>query len=605
MSDSGLLSVDNGVDKVIDADATLIAKEYYTDYAKYVLEYRALPSVYDGLKPVQRRIIYTACQQPKKLMKTAKLSGLVLSLHPHGSASVTGSINNMAYPLNALPLFTTKGNFGSVNAGPSADRYTECYLSDIARMNFCQFVDYADYEVGEIGEMEPSSLPTLIPYALFEGSEGIAIGLSTKVMPLNLIDLIDYYIDYIKKDGKTKKSVKPDVGYVLLENEDIKDAVFSYKGKITTSSIVTQISDTAFLIEGLHGKSIDAVISKIDKWDKSFTKGQVGFRDASTTSMRYVFEIYDDKYPTAEQFKENLIWATRTNSTFTRVVEEDGSAIYSNLNYVVKKSLECLNRAIDKKISAEIERNQKQLTLYDVLRRCKELGLFNDISKISIEELVHKIIVSTDCSEEVAKEVVKKPISYLTRSHDEDEKDLLSQMDVLKNHDRKKYLVDLYKEFRKAVLPIYESKKHSISKSEVIENPCIKFENGMARVTDGDGEEFSNIVYFISDKGFIYKRSVGSLSTAEFYVETFNDDTIIGFVTDKYKYVDIHTRFSYKGWYGQSIIELSTVPKDRKVINFRDEDDEHITYISGLSRLTKSTEDKVKTRLSKTTFVKG
>lgn len=604
-SSNGLLSVDNGVDKIVDADATLIAKEYYTDYAKYVLEYRALPSVYDGLKPVQRRIIYIASQQPRKLMKTAKLSGQVLSLHPHGSASVTGAINNMAHPLNNLPLFTTKGNFGSVNAGPAADRYTECYLSDIARMNFCQFIDYADYEVGEIGEMEPTSLPSLIPYALFEGSEGIAIGLSTKVMPLNLMDLIDYYIDYIKKDGKTNKVVKPDVGYVLLENDDIKSVVSPYKGRITTSSIVTQVSDTSFLVEGLYGKSIDAVINKIDKWDKSFTKGQVGFRDASTTSMKYVFEIYDDKYPSAEEFKENLIWATRSNSTFTRVVEEDGSAIYSNLEYVVKKSLENLNRAIDRKISSELERNEKQLTLYEVLRRCKELGVFSRISEMTSEELVHKIIVATDCSSDIAKEVIKRPISYLTRSHDSEEEELKSQINILQNHDRKKYLISLYREFKKSVQPVYDSKKHSISKNEVIENPCIKYENGVAKVTDGDGEKFNNTVYFISNKGYIYKRSISALSTAEFYVETFNDDEIVGFITDISDYLEIYTKFNYSGWYGDAVIDLKSVNKDKKLVNLREDEGEHVTSFRGLSRLSKNTEQYLKTRLSKTTYVKG
>lgn len=607
MVDNELLSVDDGISPVVDADATLMAREYYTNYAKYVLEYRALPGVYDGLKPVQRRIIYIANQQPKKLMKTAKLSGMVLALHPHGSSSVTGAINNMAHPLNSLPLFTTKGNFGSVNAGPSADRYTECYLSEVARMNFCQFIDYADYEVGEIGEMEPSSLPSLIPYCLFEGSEGIAIGLSTKVMPLNLLDLIDYYIDYIKRDGYTKKTVKPDLGYVLLENDDLKESVNNYKGRVTTSSIVTQISDTTFLVEGLYGKSVDAVINKIDKWDKSFTKGQVGFRDASSTSLKYIFEIYDDKYPTAEDFKENLIWATRCNTTFTRVVEEDGSAVYADLDYVVRKSLECLNKAIDKKINTELIKNKNQLTLYEVLRRCKELGVFKDVTLMTSEELINLIIRSTDCTEEVAKEVVKKPISYLTRSHDSEEDSLRDQIKALENHDRKKYLISLYKDFRRAVLPIYESKKHSISKNEVIDNPCIRMDGEVIKITDGDGVPFTNTVYFVSDQGYVYRRSVSALSTAEFHVETSHNDKIIGMVTDSSKYLDIQTSFCYGGWYGQSIIDLSSVSYDRKIVNLRDEEDsqEHITYVGGLSRLSDKNKDKLKTRLSKTTFVKA
>ena len=601
---NGLLSVDDGVSKVIDADASLVAREYYTEYAKYVLEYRALPSVYDGLKPVQRRVIYIANQQPKKLMKTAKLSGLVLALHPHSSDSITGAINNMAHPLNRLPLFTTKGNFGGVNSGPAADRYTECYLSEVARLNFCQFVDYADYEVGEIGEMEPSSLPTLIPYCLIEGSEGIAVGLSTKVMPLNLLDLVDYYIDFIKNDGKTKKRVKPDLGYVLLENDDIEEAVMSSRGRVTTSSIVTQISNKSFLVEGLYGKSLDAMINKIDKWDKSFTKSQVGFRDASGITMKYVFEIYDDKYPTVKEFKESLEWASRVNTTFYRVLEEDGNAIKAKLNYVVNKSLECLNKAIDKKISTEKLRCESQLKIYEVLKLCKQADIFKNVTKMTTDELINLIVRTTSCDESIAKEIVKKPISYLTRSHDSEEDNLRGQIKTYENHNRKSYLLSLYKEFRKAILPIYESKKHSITSQSLIKNPRVKFENGVVKVTDGDGEEFDSIVYFISDKGYVYPRSPSTVSASEILVETAGSDEIIGFVTDKYSYLVLKTRFNkYPDWNGAISLDLSAVKSDKRFVSLREEDQEEIYQITPYTKVCKEIKEHLKSKCSKTDWV--
>lgn len=601
---NGLLSVDDGVSKVIDADASLVAREYYTEYAKYVLEYRALPSVYDGLKPVQRRVIYIANQQPKKLMKTAKLSGLVLALHPHSSDSITGAINNMAHPLNRLPLFTTKGNFGGVNSGPAADRYTECYLSEVARLNFCQFVDYADYEVGEIGEMEPSSLPTLIPYCLIEGSEGIAVGLSTKVMPLNLLDLVDYYIDFIKNDGKTKKRVKPDLGYVLLENDDIEEAVMSSRGRVTTSSIVTQISNKSFLVEGLYGKSLDAMINKIDKWDKSFTKSQVGFRDASGITMKYVFEIYDDKYPTVKEFKESLEWASRVNTTFYRVLEEDGNAIKAKLNYVVNKSLECLNKAIDKKISTEKLRCESQLKIYEVLKLCKQADIFKNVTKMTTDELINLIVRTTSCDESIAKEIVKKPISYLTRSHDSEEDNLRGQIKTYENHNRKSYLLSLYKEFRKAILPIYESKKHSITSQSLIKNPRVKFENGVVKVTDGDGEEFDSIVYFISDKGYVYPRSPSTVSASEILVETAGSDEIIGFVTDKYSYLVLKTRFNkYPDWNGAISLDLSAVKSDKRFVSLREEDQEEIYQITPYTKICKEIKEHLKSKCSKTDWV--
>lgn len=604
MSDNGLLSVDDGISKVVDADASIVAKEYYADYAKYVLEHRALPNVFDGCKPVQRRVVYIGNQQPQKLMKTAKLSGLCLSLHPHGSDSITGAINKMAHPLNQLPLFTTKGNFGSVNAGASADRYTECYLSEIARMNFCQFTDYAEYEVGEIGEEEPSSLPCLIPYALFSGSEGIGVGLSTKVMPLDLLDLIDYYIDYIKKDGKTKKTVKPDFGYVLLENEDLKDLVSPCRGTATTSSIVTQISDTTFVIEGLYGKSLDAVLNKVDRYDKWLTREAVGFRDVSSTSLKYVFEICD-KSVSAEELKDVLTRATRCNTSFYRIVEEKGSAVYASFEYVVKKSLECLNKAIDKKIETELSRSRRQLTLYETLEKCKSAGVFNNIIEMTTEELIDLILRTSDCSQDIAQDIVKKPISYLTKSHSSEEDDLRSQIKNLEDHDRKQYLITLYKNFRKAVLPIYESKKHTVVRSEMIQNPCIKFSDGHAFVTDGDGDPFNGTAYFISNKGYIYRRTINALSSSDIEIETWNDDTIVGLVTDRNKYVEVRTGFPYDGWSGLSVIDLSAIYDGKKIINLREgKDEETIKEVNGLVDLDETKRGYLKSRVSKTSFIK-
>ena len=607
MIDNELLSVDNGTDKVVNADASVVAKEYYTSYARYVLEYRALPSVYDGLKPVQRRIIYTANQYPQKLMKTAKMSGAVLAYHPHGSSSVTGAINEMAHPLNALPLFTTKGNFGGVNCPASADRYTECYLSEIARMNFCQFIDYAEYEVGEIGEMEPSSLPTLVPYALFKGSEGIGVGLSTKIMPLNLLDIIDYYIDYIKK-GKSNRLVKPDVGYVLLEQEDadLRSAVFdTYKGRITVSSIVTQIASTTFLLEGVYDRSIDAVINKIDKWYGWFTKEQVGFRDASTSSVKYVFEIYDTTAVSPADLKEALVCATRRSGTYNRVVEEDGNAVYARLDYVVQKSLECLNKAIDKKINTELDKSRHQLELYTVLSLCKSSGVFDNITTMSSDQLVDLIMRTSGCSKETASEIIKKPISYLTRSHSDEETSLKSQIEELENHDRTKYLVKLYKDFRRAVLPVYESKKHTITKDMVITNPCIKFNSPEdIRVTDGDGLEFNNQVYFVSDNGSIYVRPVSTTATSSLIVET-KGDVVVGVGTDKGKYLEITTEFNYDGWEGKSIIQLEDIQYDKRFINLREDEGEHIVDIKTIDEVPKQYKSAIKgSRVSKTTYFK-
>lgn len=610
MINNELLSVDNGTDKVVEADAEIVAREYYTSYAKYVLEYRALPSVYDGLKPVQRRAIYIANQQPQKLMKTAKLAGLVMGLHPHGDTSIIGSLNDMAHPLNPLPLFTTKGNFGGVGLVASAARYTELYLSEVARKIFCQFIDYADYEVGEVGEMEPKALPTLLPYCLIRGSEGIGVGLSTKIMPLNLIDLIDYYIDYIKNEGTTTKLAKPDVGYVLLDmtDDEVSTAVNDgHKGSIVTHSIVAQLSNNSFLIEGLHGVSLDALLKKIDRKTSWITKGQLGFRDASTTSLVYVFEIYDSTLD-PDKVKKVIEDATSRTTSYTQVLEEDGNAVYSKLSYIVKKSLECLNKAIDNKINKELDESKKKLEIYQVLDTCKAAGTFKNITSLNTEQLIDAIMTASGCSAEVAQDVVKKPITYLTRSHDTEAKSIEDYIRELETHNRKKYLISLYKEIRRMVLPIYEERKHSIMKSQVMSNPCIKFESpDDIYVKDGDGEPFNNTVYFVSDDGSIYPRSPSTVASTSLIVDTLSGDKLIGFVTDNYKYIKITTKFSsYTEWIGEAIFETESLTIDKSMLTLREEEGEEIIKIEGISRLSKSDKGSLKgSRKTKTVYVKA
>lgn len=605
MPDNQLLSVDNGVDKEVPVDAEVLAKEYYTTYAKYVLEYRALPSVYDGLKPVQRRIIYTANQYPQKLMKTAKMAGAVMALHPHADSSISGSIYDMAHPTNVFPMFTTKGNFGGVNITGAAPRYTELYLSEVARYNFCQFIDYADYEVGEIGEKEPVALPSIVPYALFRGADGIGVGLSTKVMPLNLIEVIDYYIDYIKNDGKTSYFAHPDVGYVLLEmsRKEIKQAVKDYRGRIQVSSIVTQISNNTLLVEDIYDRSIDAVINKLDKQYGWFKNDQVGFRDASTSSCKYVFEIYDNKLDILD-VKSAIVDATRRAGTYTRIMEEDGNAVYAPMEYVVKQSLSCLNKAIDKKIQSDTVKIQNQLNLYTTLDLCKSAGIFSKVTTMTTDQLVNLIIRTAKCSQEVAQEVVKKPISYLTKSHDAEAQSLVNQLKDLQSHDRKTYLLKLYRDFKKMITPYFQEKKHSIPQGKTIKTPCIQIDSqGNIEVTDGKGEPFSSKVYFITETGCIYPRSIDSSVASQVVIET--NGKIVGFVTDDKSYMKITTDLHTKDIVGVSIYDLSTFTTDKQILSLRDENNESILKVEGLTSIPKNLKFTLKgTRRSKTSWVR-
>jgi DNA gyrase subunit A len=182
-------------------------KRSYLDYAMSVIVGRALPDIRDGLKPVHRRILHgmnemgLAPNRPTR--KCAKIVGEVLGkYHPHGDTPVYDALVRMAQPFNMrYPLVDGQGNFGSVDGDPpAAMRYTEARLAKIAAALLedidKETVDFrANYDESE---QEPEVLPTRVPNLLVNGSEGIAVGMATKIPPHNLTEIIDATIQLIR-----------------------------------------------------------------------------------------------------------------------------------------------------------------------------------------------------------------------------------------------------------------------------------------------------------------------------------------------------------------------------------------------------------------------
>ena len=169
-------------------------RKSYLDYSMSVIIGRALPDVRDGLKPVHRRILYTMQQmglQPNKATrKCARIVGDVMGkYHPHGNLAVYDALVRLAQTWSLrYPLIFGQGNFGSVDGDPpAADRYTEAKLAQVATALLedldKETVDFRPNYDGS--EVEPDVLPTRIPNLLINGSDGIAVGMATKIPQLN------------------------------------------------------------------------------------------------------------------------------------------------------------------------------------------------------------------------------------------------------------------------------------------------------------------------------------------------------------------------------------------------------------------------------------
>ena len=187
-------------DKLTQSNITDVMERAYIDYSMSVIISRALPDARDGLKPVQRRILYSMMRQGlvhnRKHDKCAAVVGEVLGkYHPHGDASVYDTLVRMAQNwVMRVPLVDPQGNFGSVDGDPpAAYRYTECRLTSAAEELIRQIdEDTVDFVPNyKEDTTEPSVMPAALPSLLMNGSTGIAVGMTTNIPPHNLGELID------------------------------------------------------------------------------------------------------------------------------------------------------------------------------------------------------------------------------------------------------------------------------------------------------------------------------------------------------------------------------------------------------------------------------
>ena len=249
---------DNIFDKVHEVDLKKTMETSYIDYAMSVIASRALPDVRDGLKPVQRRILYSMIElnngPDKPHRKCARIVGDTMGkYHPHGDSSIYGALVNMAQEWSTrYPLVDGHGNFGSVDGdGAAAMRYTEARLSKIS-MELTADInkDTVDFAPNfDETEKEPVVLPARFPNLLVNGTSGIAVGMATNIPPHNLREVINAVVKIIDNQIEDKEEtiveeilqiVKgPDfpTGGIILGTRGIEEAYRTGRGKIRVRAV--------------------------------------------------------------------------------------------------------------------------------------------------------------------------------------------------------------------------------------------------------------------------------------------------------------------------------------------------------------------------------
>jgi len=250
---------DDTVERITDVDVSSEMETSFLEYAYSVIYSRALPDARDGLKPVQRRILYSmddmGVRPDRPHVKCARVVGQVMGqLHPHGDSAIYDALVRMAQPwAMRLPLIDGHGNFGSLDAGPAAMRYTECRMATpAAAMTAGLDEDTVDFKPNYDGkETEPVVLPAAFPNLLVNGATGIAVGMATNIPPHNLLEVVQALKHLLRQPDADLDMIMrfipgPDLptGGKIIGLDGIRDAYESGRGtfKIRATARVEQVS---------------------------------------------------------------------------------------------------------------------------------------------------------------------------------------------------------------------------------------------------------------------------------------------------------------------------------------------------------------------------
>jgi topoisomerase IV subunit A len=359
---------------------------YFLDYASYVIMDRAIPGLRDGCKPVQRRILHTLFQMHDgKFHKVANVIGETMKLHPHGDASIGDALVVLA---NKEYFIEKQGNFGNVITGhdAAAPRYTECRLTPLAMETLFNpaLTQYAPSYDGR--RQEPKELPAKLPVLLMLGAEGIAVGMSTTILPHNFCELLEAEISLLKGE---KIELYPDfLQGGLLDVSEYSDGA----GKIRVRARIEKVSGVQKLVvrEVPYSTTTTSLIASIES---AVQKGKVSVSKISDfTTDTVEIELTLSRGADAEKVMDQLYAHTDCEVSITSnmvVIREERPAEVGVSDYL-REFTSILKRQIKAELEHELARLEDRrhwLTLEQVFI---ENHVYKRIEKAATEDAVRR-----------------------------------------------------------------------------------------------------------------------------------------------------------------------------------------------------------------------
>ena len=536
-------------------------KEWFLDYASYVILERAVPSLEDGLKPVQRRIMHSMKDlDDGRYNKVANIVGHTMQYHPHGDASIADAMVQIG---QKELLIDMQGNWGNILTGDraAASRYIEARLSKFA-LDVVFNPKTTDWKMSYDGRRkEPIDLPVKFPLLLAQGAEGIAVGLSTKILPHNFIELIDASIKYLK--GKSFKILPDFITGGIADFTNYNDG--KRGGKVRVRAKIAQLDKKTLVINEIPFAT--TTTSLIESIIKANEKGKIKIKkieDNTAADVEILVHLPPNVSP--DTTIDALYAFTNCENSISPLscTIENNKPVFVGVSEMLKHSTDLTVNLLKKEL--EIQLNELE-----------EQWHFSSLERIFIENRIYRDIEEEETWEGVIKAIdlgLQPHIKHLKRAITEEDIARLTEIRIKKIS---KFDIDKAKQFIEGLedkIAVVKEYLNNLIQYAIDYFTRLKSAYGKGKKRKTEIRIFDDIVaskvamknaklYVNREEGFVGT----SLKRDEFVAECSDIDDIIVFRKDGKMSV---TKVDAKTFVGKDIIYVAVFKKKdkRTVYNF-------------------------------------
>ncbi|WP_243472025.1 DNA gyrase/topoisomerase IV subunit A [Winogradskyella sp. MH6] len=383
-----LLNEDNGNQETI-TKVTGMYKDWFLDYASYVILERAVPAIEDGFKPVQRRIMHSMKDlDDGRYNKVANIVGHTMQYHPHGDASIADAMVQIG---QKDLLIDTQGNWGNILTGDSAaaSRYIEARLSKFA-LDVVYNPKITEWQASYDGRRkEPINLPVMFPLLLAQGGEGIAVGLSTKILPHNFLELIDASVKHLKGKRFTIYPDFPTAGIADISNYN--DGLRG--GKVRVRAKISQLDKNTLVITEIPFGTTTS--SLIDSILKANDKGKIKIKrieDNTAAEVEILIHLPPGLSPDKTIDALYAFTACETSISPLGCVIEDNKPLFVGVSEMLRRSTDNTVQLLKQELEIKLGEFEEQWHFASLERIFIENRIYRDIEEEETWEGVIKAI---------------------------------------------------------------------------------------------------------------------------------------------------------------------------------------------------------------------